>query len=236
VVAAPPKTFFEAEFEFSFEDQQGNLVQLDSASFSLFDIDHDQKKKVVETICYNVDSLDLTKTVIPGFNTSTVSEQESPVLPGFSEPQLLTSHNETHNCDGSTSTGQGSVRVQSNHVGFGCDFDKYLETKDFTHVKCNSDQCQKHSTYKSLNCTNLARYFGYVNQNNETCNEADDGCDVERGLDPRDRHVKASYAGKSSFRVSLGISCDKLVDVKCSRNFEFRGEYRNIQKCTTASG
>jgi len=239
VKAAPPKTHFETEFEFSFEDQQGNPVKLDSASFSLFDIDHDHNLKITESICYNVDSLDLKKTVIPGFDTSTLSEYAHTVLPGYSKPQLLTSYNKTHNCDGSSSTGQGSVRVESNQVGFGCDFNKYLETKDFVHVKCNSDQCQKHATYKPLDCNKAGHDFGYVNQNNETCNhetDADAGCDVEQGIHPMERYVTASYEGKSSFRVTLGLACRKPETKKCTRNFEFRGEYRNIQKCTTASG
>jgi len=142
VKAAPPKLDWEVEFEFSFEDQQGKPVELELASFLLFDIDHDRNNKINERVCYNVDQLDVYQTFIPGFDPIALSVTDQKILPGFDRPQLTTAYDNTKNCDGSDSTGLGSVRVESNQVGFGCDFKKDLDLEDFVPVMCNSEQCR----------------------------------------------------------------------------------------------
>jgi len=234
VTAAPPKLLWEVEFEFSFEDQQGKPVELELASFLLFDIDHDRRNKINERVCYNVDQLDVYQTHIPGFDPIALSEYTEKDQPGFSGPQLNTTYYKEKNCDGSNSTGLGSVRVQSNQVGFGCDFKKDLDLEDFVPVMCDSEQCQ--TSVPQAVCKNVGHLFGYINHNNVTCDrrtEADSGCVHEQGINPLHRYLKVSFAGKSSFRVSLGLKCEKAEGKKCTRNFEFRGQYQYSQgKCS----
>lgn len=227
VKADPAHLIYDVEFEFSFEDQKGNPVELDLASFKLFDIDHDRKKKIRERVCYNVDDLDRYQTMIPGFDLQTLTTYEAESKLGFFGPKLLTSYDPTKNCDGSNVTTLGSVRIQSNQVGFGCDFKKSLTFEEFEPVMCESEQCQ--NIDKPLKCSAVGHYFGWINQNNETCDhqtDADNGCTTQVGIHPKDRYIKPTFTGKSSFRVTMGLLCNKAAGKKCTRNFEFRGQYQ----------
>lgn len=232
VIADPNKLVNEVEFEFSFEDQEGKAVELELASFLLFDIDHDRKNKLAEIACYNVDQLDVYNTQIPGFDPIAASHFEEQPLPGFEGSQVTTTYDKTKECDGTTSTGLGSVRVVSNQVGFGCDFKKDLDLADFKPVLCDSDQCQNDDP--ALKCNQVKHHFGYTNSNNENCDPYTAAeCDNEQGINPLHRMLKTSFAGKSSFRVTLGIKCDKGAGKTCTRNFEFRGEHQySSGKCS----
>ena len=221
---------FETEFEISFVDQQDNPVEIALVNFYLMDIDHDARKTVHELGCYNLESLDLGKSQIPGFDTKTLRLKDEDAEPGFTEPQVLTFYNKTHHCDGSIASTLGSVTVLSNQVGFGCDYKFDLATKDFKLVTCASEGC-----FSVKQCKTRKKYFGLVDEDGQTCEVGSDGCDVEVGINPLARIVKTSYTGKSSFRISLGVGCIKSTGHVCKRTLDLRGEYIKCNSTITSA-
>ena len=113
VTADDAKPVHETEFEFSFEDEQGHPVAVDAVNLYLLDVDRDLKQFLREVVCYNLDSLDLETSQIPGFDAKSLQLKAEDPQPGFEGTELLTSYNETHNCDGSSATTLGSVRWQA---------------------------------------------------------------------------------------------------------------------------
>jgi len=211
------------EFEISFEDQQGKPVDLD-ATFYLLDLDHDHKDTLREEACYDLDTIDLESSKIPGFNTNTMELEAEAILPGFSSSQLTTMYNKDQNCDGTLQTTHGSVTIESNQVGFQCDLPVDVALQDFKPIKC-VDDC-----FSEAKCMKRKKFFGPVDADGNTCIPSAPGCDFERGIDPLTRVVKTHYEGRSSFRISLGIACLKDEGETCSRNFVFQADYRKC-KC-----
>ena len=217
------------EFEISFEDQQGQPVDLDLVNLYLLDLDRDAKLKLREVACYNLDTLDLEGSDIPGFDSNTLTMKPHVVEPGFKDSQLITTYNNETSCDGNAQTKLGSVTVKSNQVGFKCDLQLDVATSDFKPVKCE-DGC-----FTEQKCKSKKKFFGLVDQNGNTCNEGSPGCDFQSGINPLSRVVQTRYKERSSLPVSLGLECLKPVGQTCTRNLVFRATYEQCACVETQS-
>merc|ERR1711934_1155705 len=127
-------------------------------------------------------------------------DAKSSVLPSNNQVKLLQS--DTKDCAGKASQA-GSVRLEGHGVGFLCDNPKTSDhLEDFPCSKCETfteAQCNKDS---------IKQFFP-----------------IERPL----RTAKFSFKQRSSFSISLGVSCEKKVGENCNRNFIFTG-FHNV--CT----
>lgn len=163
---------------------------------------------------------------IPGFNTDTLKVISQAALPGFTGPQLNTYYNKDKKCDGSSDTKLGSVLVEANQVGFGCDFPPAVDLKDFKPIKCNDPGC---FNKKQCNPTHKQQYFGLVDKDGKTCKGGTSGCTFEKGINPINRIVKTRYVDKSSFRLNIGVECKKPAGQTCTRNIKLRADYQNAK-------
>merc|ERR1712151_1403373 len=124
-----------------------------------------------------------------------------------------TSYTKDKSCNGGNSD-RGSVTVEANQVGFLCDNQKDVAVEDFVATKCTDTGCfSEKQCQKKFN-----KWFGPL---------ANGG---QAGINPAHRLIKTRYLGKSSFRISLGIECDKPAGQTCTRNFIIRTTYQNIKK------
>jgi hypothetical protein len=125
---------------------------------------------------------------------------KSSSLPSNSQVKLEQS--DTKDCAGKAGK-TGSVRLEGHGVGFLCDNPtKSSDVHDVSCAECtqfSADQCSKDK---------INKFFP-----------------IKRSL----RVAKFVFTKRSSFTISLGISCDKKVGDNCNRNFIFTG-FHNV--CT----
>jgi len=228
VKATSSKKVFDTEVEISFEDQQGKRIELDAVDIYLLDLDRDAKVTLRERVCYDLDTMDVAGSDIPGFDSQNMVLKAETSLPGYTGPQLRTIYNKDKNCDGSSQTKLGSVSVDANQVGFICDNSLDLEIENFKAVKCTDNGCFKNPT-KSCQPLNKGQFFGLVDKDGKTCKAGDAGCTFSTGIHPATRLIDTRYLGKSSIRLSIGVECDKPAGETCTRNFVFRADYQNFK-------
>jgi len=118
-----------------------------------------------------------------------------------SNSQVKLVKSDTKDCAGKASQ-SGSVKLEGNGVGFLCDNPKTSDhVEDYPCSKCfTEEQCKKESVKK---------FFP-----------------IERSL----RMATFSFKERSSFSISLGVSCEKSVGENCNRNFIFTGFYNACTK------
>ena len=184
----------------SFEDQQGGAVAVGAVDLYVLDLDRNEKLNVREEVCYDLDELDLTGSAIPGFDSNSVQLKSEPVQPGYIGTQLKTTYHEDHKCNGDLATTLGSVTVESNQVGYKCDFTANLALADFKPVKCTDPGC-----FTDTQCVpeKKLQYFGLVDKDTRTCTVGSTGCEFETGINPLLRVVKTRYLGRSSLHFNL---------------------------------
>merc|ERR1712032_1758627 len=226
-VTGGSKTLSMVEFDILFEDQSGKRAVMDAVDLYMLDLDRDQKLTLREQACYDLDTIDLAGSKIPGFDTKTLTVKAEPADPGFSGPPLTAYYDKAKTCTGSTSTKLGSVHVEANQVGYICDFPLDVAVEDMKPIKCRDPGC---FTEKACRAINKKKAFGTVDKDGKTCKYGDAGCIFEAGINPITRLIKTRYVGKSSIRVTLGIDCVKKVGETCTRNFVFRAAYQNVKK------
>ena len=225
------------EFEFLDSDTQEH-AEFDFFTFGVFDIDHNKQTTMHETICLDLDqAIAVRDTNIPGLKlqeeagklkVEKLAPRKHPdagLVPGFKDEQLLSTYDPSKTCEGSSSSGLGSVRVFSNQVGFACDEAQYAFVTEHL-VPCTDCTKEKHCAVAE---SGMSKFFGQVyaqgtDKAGQTCDNIKDlHCTDTHGINTAARALTIGFSKASKFRIAFGIECEKPIGQFCNRKFNFGG-------------